>query len=547
MFFSQPLFPLPILHAQDNTVTVVAHYQADTEVVLHLAGGYLGELDPQQMYDVPSIANGENLFHGLTDYDPVTHAVVPELATEWEISDDGIVWTFHLRDDVLWYRYNPDTDLAEKLRPVVAGDVVYGIKRSCDSRLGAYYSAISASVIAGCDIVYNTSGGATTDSLVFGNTTKVSAPDDTTVVIELQFAAGYFLSMTPMWMLRPVHRETIDQYGSEWTTPGNITTNGPFFIDTVSSNNTYAFVRNPEHNPALEYGGNIDRIEFTSAGVQESFPLYQDNLLDATDIPPSAIQRVLEDSSIQTELHPNMVSFVRFMVYSTAPPFDNVHVRRAISAIIDRELFIERYYPRQGIPMIHFTPPGITYAPPINRVGVGFDPAYALEEMALAGYPNCEGFPLVDFGAYHDFIMNAAHEYLGCSIYDLSDSTHSAFSIMWQGWAADYSDANNYVGDFLGCQTDWEIRTTCTEVDSLIEQAARSNDPEEREQLYIEIEESFFGKNGEFPILPLYVDFTYFLAKPWFTGPHDTDGLFGAKHWDAYSVDMAAKLAARNQ
>ncbi|NJO56064.1 MAG: hypothetical protein HC834_06590 [Rhodospirillales bacterium] len=50
--------------------------------------------------------------------------------------------------------------------------------------------------------------------------------------------------------------------------------------------------------------------------------------------------------------------------------------------------------------MIHFTPPGMAYAPPINEIGVGFNPDYALEQIELAGYPNCEGFPNVEIVTY---------------------------------------------------------------------------------------------------------------------------------------------------
>lgn len=84
----------------------------------------------------------------------------------------------------------------------------------------------------------------------------------------------------------------------------------------------------------------------------------------------------------------------------------------------------------------------------------------------------------------------------------------------------------------------------CTATDDLIDQAARETDPTIRADLYRQIEAAFFGPDGEFPIAPLYLRVNYVLVKSWYTGPFETDTHFGV-HWDAYSIDMAAKLAAR--
>jgi oligopeptide transport system substrate-binding protein len=249
------LVPAGFAMADDASITVVANYQDDVVVQRDSAdANELPTLDPQLAGDAISIPAIENMFHGLTDYDPLTSQVVPELATSWTTSEDGLEWTFTLRNDVMWYRYDPATDTAAELRPVVAGDVVYGIKRACDARLGSYYGSIASSVIDGCNTVIGTAAEETTDDLVYGDTTQVSAPDDTTVVIKLQFAAGYFFSMTPMWMLRPVHQETIEEFGDEWTAPGNIATNGPYFVKEISRGVRRVFVRNENHIADLGYG-----------------------------------------------------------------------------------------------------------------------------------------------------------------------------------------------------------------------------------------------------------------------------------------------------
>jgi oligopeptide transport system substrate-binding protein len=564
------LVPAGFAFADDATLTVTAQYRQDTPVTLDISSGSeISSLDPAILSDAVSIVPVENLFLGLTDYDPITSAVVPELASSWDISEDGTVWTFTLRDDINWMQYDPASGEAAVIRPVVGADFVFGIKRACDPRLGGYYGTVAANVIAGCDVVNLTPDEEVTDDLVFGDTTKVSAPDDTTVVIELQFPAGYFFSMTPMWMIRPLAQEALEEYGDEWTAPGNIITNGPYFLVENVRGVRRSFTRNDALPADFGYGGNIDDITYTvieDGGT--AFALYQDNQLDASGVPAAELQRVLEDPEYADQLVQifDLAVFYFGFTHDKAP-FDNVNARRAFSAIIDRQAFVEQIQQGRGVPMIHFTPPGMAHAPPINEVGVGFNPEYANEQMAEAGYPNCEGFPNVDIitytgaGTWAEFWAAGAEEFLGCDP-ALLNVEQLEFSVLLEiidpdtpvqdrpnawtlGWGPDYGDANNWVNDVLSCQGDNAFIRPCTEVDDLIEEAARESDPARRDELYAEIEEAFFGEEGEFPIAPIFLRSGYSLFKSWYEGPFETDGLFGGAHWDSRSVDMAAKLAAR--
>ncbi|MBZ0318226.1 MAG: peptide ABC transporter substrate-binding protein [Anaerolineae bacterium] len=567
------LLPTGFAAAEDATVTVVAQYRQDTPVTIDGASqSEISSLDPAIISDSVSIIPVENLFLGLTDYDPITSAINPELATSWEVSADGLVWTFNLRSDVNWMRYDPATETAAVVRPVVAGDLVYGIKRGCDPRLGGYYGTISAKVIKGCDVVNQTVAENVTDDLVYGETIAVSAPDDVTLVVELQFAAGYFFSMTPMWMLRAVPQEVIEEFGDEWTAPGNIVSNGPFFVQEITRGVRRVYVRNEALPADLFSGtGNVEVINTTvieDAGT--IYALYQNSQLDSSGVPAAEIQNVLSDPTLSQEVLQIFDLTVFYFGFGhDKAPFDNVHARRAFSAIIDRQAFIEQVLAGRGVPMIHFTPPGMAHAPAINSVGVGFDPEYAVAEMEAAGYPNCEGFPAIDMVAYQgagtwtDFWAAAAEEYLGCDpsllnveqlefsvlleIVDPNTPTQDRPNAWTLGWGPDYGDANNWVNDVLSCTSDNAFLRPCTEVDDLINQAAAESDPAVRDQLYAEIEASFFGAEGEYPIAPIYLRSFFTLVKPWYTGPFESDGLFGGAHWGAYNIDMAAKLAARGE
>ncbi|CAG1002400.1 partial Dipeptide-binding protein DppE, partial [Anaerolineae bacterium] len=184
--------PMGVSRAEDSGVTIVALYQADTPVTLDAAvSSEISTLDPALASDTVSLTPIENLFLGLTDVDPFTNEVVPELAKSWAVSDDGTVWTFQLRSDVNWMRYDPASETAGVVRPVVAGDFVYGIKRTCDPRLGGYYGTVAAKVISGCDIINQTPANGLTDDLVYGDTIKVQALDEQTLEITLQFPAAF--------------------------------------------------------------------------------------------------------------------------------------------------------------------------------------------------------------------------------------------------------------------------------------------------------------------------------------------------------------------
>ncbi|NLF79059.1 MAG: peptide ABC transporter substrate-binding protein [Chloroflexi bacterium] len=538
----------------------ITHYRTDTSQI--------STIDPQRASDQVSIEAIEQLFLGLTNADPLNPGnIVPELATSWEVSEDGTVWTFTVRNDVPWVRWDPVTDEAEVLRNVTAGDIAYGIKRSCDPRLGAYYTSVADKIILGCNEVSQKPVEEVTDADY--DLVQVEAPDDTTLVVNLQFSAGYFFSQTPMWMYRPVPQEIIEEFGDDWTELGNLVSNGPFVMDEWVRGVRRVYLQNP-HLPAdLRGPGNVERVVVTiveDAGT--IFALYQDNQIDSSGVPSAELQSVLADPAYESQLNQTSDLAVFYLAFAhDKAPFDNVNLRRAFSASLDRAAFVQEIRQGRGVPMIHLTPPGMFGAPPINEVGVGYNPDYARAQMEAAGFANCEGLPNLELVAYTgagnwaEFMAASAERELGCDA-NIFTIEQQEFSVlletvdprnpsedrphMWTlGWGPDYPDANNWVGDVLACDSENTFRRPCTEVDDLIDQAAEESDPETRIELYYRVEEMFFGEEGEHPIVTLFMRIDYTLAKPWYTGPFETDGLFGGPHYDYRSIDQEAQLAAR--
>ena len=167
-------------------------------------------LDPALASDPVSMDYVDQLFLGLTDFDAETGAVEPELATDWEVSPDGLVYTFTLRSDVTW------TDGVT----VTAGDVEYGVLRSLDPATGSGYAYVLYIIENAED--YN-QGNITDPDLV-----GVEALDATHARFTLADPAAYFPVIAGLPPARPQPQWAIDTHGDGWTDAGNIVTNGPY-------------------------------------------------------------------------------------------------------------------------------------------------------------------------------------------------------------------------------------------------------------------------------------------------------------------------------
>jgi len=527
-------------------------------------------LDPQKAEDVTSITYIENLFVNLTNYDLETADIVPETATSWDISDDGLVYTFTLRTDIPWVKYNPETgevkqevDADGNPRFVVASDFVYGIKRACDPNLASYYSSVISPFIVGCADVLNYEDPENIPAEMF-DAIGVSAPADDTLVINLPEPAAFFMSMTPMWTLTATPQWAIEEYGDEWIEAGNIVTNGRYVLDTWDHGVSRTILRNPLMPEDMQGTGNIEK--FVSNVVPDTstgYALWLNNEVETSGIPQAELSAHLEQYADETIQVPDLaVFYIAFR--TTKAPFDDARVREAFSAAFDRQTYVDTVIQGQGLPMKHFAPPGIFGAPPIDEVGVGYDPDYARQVLADAGYPDCEGFPQVTLLGYSgestlnwiEFAQANWEENLGCSAdliqieqQDFSDLLASTLADdaeaphMWTlGWGPDYADENNWAGDVLYCTTNTRIKRECSEADDLIVEARRETDPAKRIEMYREVEERFFGKGGEFPFIPIWLRIAYVAQHSWVDR---IPSLFGGEQYYNWTIDADAQAAAR--
>jgi len=194
----------------------------------------------------------------------------------------------------------------------------------------------------------------------------------------------------------------------------------------------------------------------------------------------------------------------------------------------------------------------------------GYDSQYAADQLSAAGFPDCKGLPAITVETTEAepvaYLRQMMQESLGCSagriisrvvdpnqlLADISPGAKNRPQAFLLGWAPDYPDANNWVHDVLSCHTENDLQRACSAIDDQIDQASAMPLGIDRISQYHAIEKAFFGQDGEFPIAPLVVYYPLSIVKPWLHGPINSDGRFGAYHWESYTLDQAAQSAGEN-
>ncbi len=531
-------------------------------------------LDPSLAGDTYSTFEISNLFIGLTRLDVETGEVLPSLATEWSISDDGLVWTFTLRQDVPWVHYDTDTGEIKQATDfdgnplfVSAEDAVYGIQRNIasDSRTATLlYDILHAKEVhTGADA----DGNPTTLTV---DDVGVEAVDDWTVRFTLATPAPYFPSLLSYPPSFPVPSWSIKEWGDEeWTKTDYINTSGPYML-IAWDEDSITLGKNPLWYAADEV--QIDTIEQPIREKAVLLEMFRNDELDT--LSRSVLNKdALLEVKADTQLNQYRVSFPNmctqyFGFINTNPPFDDARVRRAFSAAIDRAFITDEVMQRGETPATSFAPPGVFGAVPPGEVGQGYEPELAqqllqayLDEMGLTIEEFNQAYPIVlGQGGESDFVDRAVEmwqEVLGVEVdvetleWDafierLNKETplEETFHIYRKGWCADYADQNNFLHQVFNAEYGVnEVRRTCADAncttmqepsrfDELTLQAGQVSDPEERKAMYREAEEILAVEEAAYAPIYHYAGNT--LTKPWVTRNYPS---LGAPDFDRWRVD----------
>jgi len=523
-------------------------------VTLRVAMPAPSTLDPilVSRFDQPARDLVENLFVGLTRFDPVTQTIQPAAAASWAVSDDGLTWTFTLRDDLHWVRYDAANDAVVAVRPVVAGDFVYSIQRACDPLRPSPLTA-NLMIVRGCQTVSHAFPEVVND-LFIAREIGVRATSPTTLEINLLFPAGYFLTLTSTRDYRPIPREAVTA-SEDWTAGAALISNGPFVVRDRAATGM-VLLRNPEW--PLPFEGNITAVDITFAA--QLAPEFDWVALEG--LPLSAAQ-----ASSPELVHTTPEGPVVMLGFShDRAVVDTDAGRRALSLALDRSALAQQVFDGRAEPLAQFTPPGNVAQPVFD--GLAFDPARAQQALVEAGFEGCNAIPetllvLVPdddpvWTALGEAIVQQWAAALGCNsqlfevhplprtlMIELSHNTYDFEKVtrshIWLAtWSADYPDGVAWVGDALHCRYGYiQPGRECGPADALLDRASAANDESERARLLTQAEEAFFGAQGSFPVAPLFVMTRAWLEQPWLTGVN----AIGPARYDLWTVDPQARPA----
>lgn len=458
------------------------------------------------LYDVPA-----NMFVALVGYDFETSEVVPAGADSWEVSDDGTTYTFHIREGWTW----------SDGTPVTANDYAYAFQRIVDPATAAPMS-YRVYVITGAQAINQ---GETSDMSTLG----VKALDDQTLEIKVVAPASWFLSSLAS-IGHAVPKGAIDAHGDNWTLPENIVVNGPYKLTELESEDHAVLEKNPTYFAAESV--DIDTINlYVVKEESTALALYEDDKLDIVAVPSTDFDRIRDDSMLGPEFYNGPKNILYYYDFNALkPPFDNVKVRQAFAAAVDKQGIVDFITKGGEVPAPTLTPPGsFGHVPESAGVGIPFDPEKAKTLLAEAGYPEGEGLRTITLafnaGEAHSRIAQAVQQMwqqtLGATI-ELQPvegqayaqiAAEGGFDVWRMGWGMDYPDANNLQAENFTSEVGSPAIVRNADYDRLIADAAVAQDPAKRQEMYTEAEKILV--QDEAGVMPIYWSAENLLIKPY--------------------------------
>ncbi len=467
-------------------------------------------LDPALVTSIEGLRVVASLSEGLTRNDPVSSRPIPGLAQSWEISPDGCVYTFHLRDNLMW---SPGD-------PITAEDVVYSWLRVLNPETAAEYAGQLFYVKNGEACV----NGKIKDPSLVG----VHALDSRTVRVELNHPTPFFLDLCAFQTLAVVPRQLIGKYGEDWMRQRPLPGSGPYLLDSWRLNDKIRLVKNPYYwDAANTRSAVVDLLPISAPST--ALNLYQsgeaDIIWDRDNLP----YELMDVLSKRPDFHtfPYLATyFIR--CNTTRPPFNDPRVRKALALTIDKRRLVDRFLGSGGVPANHLVPDGTANYDPAP--GLGYDPDTARRLLAEAGYPGGKGFPAFSYlfdsvsggGKLHlqlgTEMKHMWEEQLGIHVelkemekrVYLAAQTHLDYDLTRSAWVGDYNDPNTFLDLFRSDNGNNRTGWKNARYDALMGEADREVDLRQRAGLLREAETILV--RDEAPIIPIYfyVGFNYY-------------------------------------
>lgn len=542
--------------------------------ILKITGGAsdLPTIDPphaSQNMEVQVI--GSNSI-GLVRQNETTADLENGMALSYEVSDDGLVFTFHLMDNVPWVKW--DANLGEVVtvkdcegndRMVTADDFKYGILRTLDPRTAAEYAYVLTPYLAGAS-EYNSASVDDEEALAeLAAGVGVEVVDPQTIRYTFNSPGIYNLNLLSLWVTHAQPSWLIDgddctdAHGDRWIEQGFYQGYGPYTLKEWYHDFFMTLVKNPfwpgtDDVPVSK----IDEVRITFLDLSTAFAEFEAGNLDSSGIPTGDQDRVMADPEYSKMVEQTYTLGTEFYAFNTQlAPTDDVRVRLALSMSIDRQAIVDNVN-KSGIPAPFFTNPGAAGAPKTELypdLGIKYDPTAAkalLDEYLAEKDITAEELKIVlmfNTSEMHNKRAEAIQamwkENLGITVELINQElrvylparTAGLENIYRSSWVQDYPDTNNFLFDVFGPGAgyqgvvDWTEGEAYDEFLSLITEAAVETDPEARQNLYAEAENILVYE--EAVVAPLYWYSTPVLVQPYVI---DLPSITGYDHWEKWDI-----------
>jgi len=314
---------------------ILSPLHAGTQVLQVGNPGMPASLDPHRITGVWENRIVGDMFVGLTT-EGADGSIQPGAAASWEVSADGLVWTFSLREQ----RWSDGTALT-------ADDFVYSFRRMLDPATTCAYADFFF-VIEGAE-EYFSAGGA--------GKLGVTALDRQLLEIRLHRPVAYFPGLLMHFAAMPVPRHVVEEYGQDWTRPEHIVVNGPFRLTEQIPNARVVLEKNPEFYAAADVAlaGVVYHVQESRDALVQRFR--SGELHVAVDFPSNRTDWLRETLGEAVRTAPQFgLTFIA--VNHQHPALADLRVRTALALALDREVIARRLLGSGEQPALSLVPPG---------------------------------------------------------------------------------------------------------------------------------------------------------------------------------------------
>lgn len=442
---------------------------------------------------------------------------IPGMATSWTTSDDGLVWTFKLRD-ATW----------SDGQPVTAYDFEYAMRRLLDpATTGSAYSSLMY-VLKNAQAV--NSGDLPSEQL------GAKALDDKTLQLTLEYPAPYLPGLMKHYVSFPVPKHVVEEFGAAWVRPENIVVNGAYKLAEWRTGDFLRSQKNPEFFDAENVCFD-EIVYFPYSDHGAVVRMAQTGKLDMANAFPNERYEELKQTMPGWPRTFSMMSTTYVSVNNAEPPFDDARVRRALSMAIDREYITDKVMGAGQTPVYNFVPKGMRNYPEgadvawsatpraerlvearrlLEEAGFGPDNPLKFEYIYRSTGENPKAAPVIQANwleiaewvepEIRRVDTQVLYKQLQQGDFETSDA----------GWVADYNDAYNFLYLFVSSSGPMNYGNyNNPEFDALIEKSHTQLDPVVRAETLREAEQMLMDDSA---MMPLWTPGRQYLVNPEITG-----------------------------